>query len=79
MLSISQVAALLGIRKHRIEYAIVAGYLPEPKLRFVGKRAFDPAEVRVVASYFGNDNQPCSDPTLATREQIGQLADRTYR
>ena len=67
-LSISQVAALLGIRRHRIEYALVSGYLPEPKLRFVGKRVFDPAEVRVVAAYFGKDNQegekggdPCSD------------------
>ena len=58
-LSISQVAALLGIRKHRIEYAIASGYLPEPKLRFVGKRVFNPAEVRVVASYFGKNNQDC--------------------
>jgi hypothetical protein len=67
LLSISQVAALLGIRKHRIEYAIVSGYLAEP-MRFVGKRVFDPAEVRAVAAYFGKKElaeqeggEPCSD------------------
>ena len=59
LLSISQVAALLGIRKHRIEYAIASGYVPEPKLRFIGKRVFDSSEVCDVASYFGKDNQDC--------------------
>jgi DNA-binding transcriptional MerR regulator len=54
-LSISQVAALLGVRKHRIEYALASGYLPEPKLRFLGKRVFNPAEVLVVAAYFQKD------------------------
>lgn len=53
LLSTSQVASLLGIRKHRIEYALSEGHVPEPKLRFLNKRAFDPAEVCVVASYFG--------------------------
>jgi hypothetical protein len=51
-LSISQVASLLGIRKHRIEYALSEGLIPEPKLRFIGKRVFDPSEICIVASHF---------------------------
>lgn len=53
LLSISQVASLLGIRKHRIEYALSEGLIPEPKLRFLNKRVFDSGEVCVVASHFG--------------------------
>ncbi len=53
LLSTSEVAALLGVRKHRIEYALAEGHVPEPKLRFLNKRAFDPSEVCVIASYFG--------------------------
>jgi len=52
LLSISQVASLLGVRKHRIEYALGEHYLPEPKLRFLNKRVFDSSEVCVIASYF---------------------------
>jgi hypothetical protein len=58
LLSTGQVAALLGIRKHRIEYAITSGYIPEPA-RFLGKRVFSPADVRLAASYFGKDKQHC--------------------
>ena len=53
LLSIGQVARLIGVRKHRIEYALSVGYLSEPKLRLIGKRFFDPSEVCVIASYFG--------------------------
>jgi hypothetical protein len=53
LLSISQVANLIGVRRHRIEYALSANYLPEPRLRLIGKRFFDPSEVCVIASYFG--------------------------
>jgi len=59
LLSTSQVASLLGVRKHRLEYAIVSGYIAEPAIRFLGKRVFSPAEVRVAASYFGKENQQC--------------------
>ena len=63
----SQVAALIGVRKHRIEYALTSGYLPEPKLRFLGKRVFDPSDLLVVASYFRKDIQrsnSCCDPNI---------------
>ena len=62
MLSISQVANLIGVRKHRIEYALSERLLPEPKLRFLGKRVFDPGEVRVVASYFGQQGEKQDEP-----------------
>lgn len=57
-LGISQVANLLGIRKHRLEYAITSGQIPEP-IRFLGKRAFCPSDVRLIAAYFGTKNQLC--------------------
>jgi hypothetical protein len=57
-LSLSQVAALIGIRRHRIEYALTSGFIPEPR-RFLNKRAFDAAEVRAVASYFGRNDPQC--------------------
>jgi hypothetical protein len=55
LISTGELAELLGIRKHRIEYALSEGFLPEPRARFVGKRCFAPDEVRVVASYFGKE------------------------
>ena len=57
LLSISEVAALLGIRKHRLEYALSEGHVPEPKVRFLNKRVFDATEVRIIAAYFGKDNE----------------------
>ncbi len=61
LLSTSQVAKLLGVRKHRIEYAVSEGHVPEPKLRFLNKRAFDPDEVCVVAAHFRKNNEPQQD------------------
>ena len=69
LLSITQVASLLGIRKHRIEYALTSGFIAEPR-RFLNKRAFDAAEVCTIAAYFEKDDrhgkkdgEPCSAPT----------------
>ena len=60
--STSQVASLLGIRKHKLEYALTSGYISEPAIRFLGKRVFSPSEVCNVAAYFGKDEggEPCS-------------------
>lgn len=66
LLSISQVAALLGVRKHRIEYAITSGGIEEPAVRFLGKRVFSPADVRTAAAYFGKDKQQGGDSFSAT-------------
>ncbi len=50
--SISDVSRLLNIRKYRIEYALSEGKLPEPKLRFLGKRCFLPEDIAAVATFF---------------------------
>jgi MerR HTH family regulatory protein len=51
--STGELARLLGVPAHRIEYAHATGHLDEPRLRFVGKRAYDGDDVRRVAAYFG--------------------------
>lgn len=51
LLSTGQVAALIGVRKHQLEYRLGIT-IPEPRLRFLGKRCFTPDEVQQVAAYF---------------------------
>jgi hypothetical protein len=51
--STGELARLLGIAAHRIEYAHASGHLDEPRLRFLGKRAYDGDDLRRVAAYFG--------------------------
>ncbi len=53
LFSMGQLARLLDIPAHRIEYAHASGRLGEPSLRFLGKRAYDAADVRRVALHFG--------------------------
>jgi hypothetical protein len=50
--STGQVAKLLGIARHKIEYAIVNGHLPEARFRFLDKRCFDDADIQRMAEYF---------------------------
>jgi DNA-binding transcriptional MerR regulator len=51
--STGQVAALIGIQAHRIEYALTSGQLAEPAFRFLGKRVYTPNDVQRVADHFG--------------------------
>lgn len=53
--STGQVARMLGIRPHQIEYALSSRQLLEPALRFAGKRVFTEKDVQRAASYFGRD------------------------
>jgi DNA-binding transcriptional MerR regulator len=55
LLPIGAVAELLGVRKHRIEYALAEKMLPEPQTRFLGKRVFAPADVMRIAVFFGKE------------------------
>lgn len=55
LLPIGEVAALLGVRKHRIEYALAEKMIPEPQTRFLGKRVFAPADVMRIATFFGKE------------------------
>lgn len=51
--STGQVARMLGLRPHQLEYAHASGLLAEPAFRFLNKRAYRADEVRRVASHFG--------------------------
>jgi hypothetical protein len=51
--STGQVAKLLGIARHKIEYAIVNGHLPEARFRFLDKRCFDGDDIQRMSEYFG--------------------------
>lgn len=57
LLPIGEVAALLGVRKHRIEYALAEKMIPEPQTRFLGKRVFAPADVLRIAVFFGKEDR----------------------
>ena len=48
-----EVARLLGVKQHRITYAITSGYLHDTKVQFAGKRCFDNNDVKKIAAYFG--------------------------
>ena len=52
LFSTGQVARLLSIRSYQIDYAHSNGRLAEPPLRFLGKRAYTPADLRRVAEHF---------------------------
>ncbi len=53
LLGIGDVAKLIGIARHRIEYAVSNGSLPEPEIRIANKRAFNINETKNIAQYFG--------------------------
>ncbi|MBN9519342.1 hypothetical protein J0H58_12605 [bacterium] len=50
--STGQVARLLGVRPHQLEYAHASQALAEPAFRFLGKRVYCAADVRRVAAHF---------------------------
>lgn len=57
LLSIGDVGRLIGVPRHKIEYALASGYIQEPKTRFLGRRCFDSEDVRRVAVYFGMEKK----------------------
>jgi hypothetical protein len=52
LFSLSEVAKRLGVMPYRNAYLHTTGKLPEP-VRFLGKRAYSEADIRVIASHFG--------------------------
>ncbi len=53
LLGLGDVSRLVGIARHKIEYAIANGAIPEPELRITNKRVFTTDDVQRVADYFG--------------------------
>ena len=50
--SLKDVAALVGVKPHRIEYALRNGYLPEPAERVTNRRIFSTADLQAALLYF---------------------------
>jgi hypothetical protein len=61
--STGQVAKMLGVARHKIEYAIVNGHLPEARFRFLDKRCFDAADIQRMAEFFGVEVGQKWEPT----------------
>ncbi len=57
LLSTGDVSKLLSIAKHKIEYAIANGSIPEPELRIANKRIFTSDDVQRVANHFGVESK----------------------
>lgn len=69
LLGLGDVSRVIGVARHRIEYAIANGSIPEPELRIANKRVFTTEDVQRIADYFGvmNENcgrkeEPCNSP-----------------
>jgi len=58
--SMKDVAALVGVKQHRIEYALKNGYLREPAERVTNRRIFTTADLQAAMVYF-------SKPTILGR------------
>jgi len=70
LLGLGDVSSVIGVARHRIEYAIANGAIPEPELRIANKRIFTIEDAQRIADYFGvvmNENSdgkegPCDSP-----------------
>jgi DNA-binding transcriptional MerR regulator len=54
LLTIKDVATLLGVQAYRIAYAITAGHVPDTEARVLNKRLFDAADVKRLEAYFAS-------------------------
>ena len=52
LLLLGDVARQLGVRPHRIVYALTSGLIPEPALRIGNRRLFDENDLKQLANYF---------------------------
>lgn len=53
LLGLSDLSNIIRVAKHRIEYAISNGAIPEPELRIANKRVFTTEDTQRIADYFG--------------------------
>jgi DNA-binding transcriptional MerR regulator len=57
MLSISEVARVTGVARHRLAYALQTGAVQEPA-RLAGRRCFSPEDVERVRQHFAAMDTP---------------------
>lgn len=69
LIGLGEVSRLINVPRHRIDYAISNGSIPEPKMRIANKRAFSQEEVRVIANYFGVHLEERVMPEKATNDK----------
>lgn len=50
--SLKQVAEIVGVKAHRISYAVSNGFLPEPAERITNRRMFTESDVAAAQRYF---------------------------
>lgn len=53
LLSLGEVARIVGVQTYQIEYAHATRKLTEPRTRFAGKRVYYEADLQMVADHFG--------------------------
>ena len=61
-LLLSETARLLGVKPYQVTYALVQGFVPEPRLRIGNRRVFQAEDVQRLALHFGlpvPDEQEC--------------------
>jgi DNA-binding transcriptional MerR regulator len=54
LLTVKDVAKLLGVQAYRIAYAITAGHVAEPQTRLLNKRLFTDEDVKRLDKYFAS-------------------------
>ena len=52
--SLNEVARIVGVKAHRISYAITNAFLPEPEERITNRRMFTDEDVKAAKKYFSN-------------------------
>lgn len=50
--SLNEVARIVGVKAHRISYAITNAFLPEPEERITNRRMFTDEDVKAATKYF---------------------------
>lgn len=61
--SLKEVAKIVGVKAHRIAYAISNGYLPEPAQRITNRRLFSTTDLQAALVYFAKPNNLGRPPT----------------
>ena len=54
--SLNEVSKIVGVKAHRISYAISNGYLQEPAQRITNRRLFSTADLQAALVYFAQKN-----------------------
>lgn len=54
--SLNEVSKIVGVKAHRISYAISNGYLQEPAQRITNRRLFSTADLQAALVYFAKSN-----------------------